>query len=224
MAQSKTYENPFDFKAGLSSPAALHKIIHSNTPIRSGRLYLLILSILIICIGLDDNSNTLTIGGMVLSPLLGSIMATAYYIATKQYTSAVHTFLDWLFSSLLCILLSILYFYISPMDAPTSETLLMASLSYEDILISIVGGTALAIGYLYQLQSSTTVAISIATTLAPPLSTAGFAVTVWDINLFSNALFLFLLNSLLIYLFSLMTLCIFIRAQKHLAKHQKDFS
>lgn len=176
--------------------------------------YMLILSVLIICIGLDKASNTIVIGGMILTPILGDIMSLAYGLGTMNLSLLRHGAFNYFIGIIISIIVSSLYFAIVPTFSPNHEMYTMTSISYEDFVISILGGITITLGLFYKQPVIPFIAASIATTLVPPLCIIGYSISQLHPLLLTAACRMFFVNSLLIFLPCLVLCLIFARRNK----------
>ena len=74
----------------------------------------------------------------------------------------------------IAVLASALYFYISPVQAATSELLARTEPNIFDVFIAIFGGLAGIIGQTRKTLDNVIPGVAIATALMPPLCTAGY--------------------------------------------------
>lgn len=172
----------------------------STSLLCNDNFYMLVLSTLMICIGLDKGSHTIIIGGMVITPILGSIFSLAYGLATKDTTIAPNATYNYLGCIFIGLIVSTLYFILTPSAPPNALMLSIVSLSYHAILISIVGGVTITLGFLYNQKLLPFIGTSIATTLAPPLCMMGYGIRQFSLALLYLAARVFFLNSFFIFL------------------------
>ena len=92
---------------------------------------ILILAMFIASIGLNMNSTAVIIGAMLISPLMGVIMAIGYGIATYDTAYVRKSFLKLLFQVGFCILTSTIYFYISPISTASSIRVIGTYRTYD---------------------------------------------------------------------------------------------
>ena len=166
--------------------------------IKGTNMAILILAMFIASIGLNMNSTAVIIGAMLISPLMGVIMAIGYGIATYDTAYVRKSFLKLLFQIGFCILTSTIYFYISPISTASSELLARTEPTIWDVLIALFGGLAGIIGITRKEKSNVIPGVAIATALMPPLCTAGYGIATHSLKFFSGALYLFCINGVFI--------------------------
>lgn len=159
--------------------------------VTGSNLGILMLAILIASIGLNMNSTAVIIGAMLISPLMGSIHAAAYAIASADLKLFRKSALGLFFQISISLLTSTLYFKVSPISTATSELLARIQPTIWDVLIALCGGLAGIIGITRTEKSNVLPGVAIATALMPPLCTCGYgiATTQWDFLLGAGYLF-----------------------------------
>ena len=166
----------------------------------------LVLAIFIASIGLNMNSTAVIIGAMLISPLMGSILAAAYGTATVDLHLFRKSVIGLLFQMVICLITSTLYFIISPISTSTSELLARTQPTIWDVLIAVFGGFAGIIGITRREKSNVIPGVAIATALMPPLCTCGYGIATGQWRFFLGAGYLFLVNSYFIFLSSAVVL------------------
>ena len=101
----------FDLNADRASMEEISERIESGALLKGTNMAILILAMFIASIGLNMNSTAVIIGAMLISPLMGVIMAIGYGIATYDTAYVRKSFLKLLFQVGFCILTSTIYFY-----------------------------------------------------------------------------------------------------------------
>ena len=161
---------------------------------------ILMLAIFIASIGLNMNSTAVIIGAMLISPLMGSILAAAYGTATVDLRLFRKSVIGLVFQIAICLVTSTLYFLISPISTTTSELLARTQPTIWDVLIALFGGIAGIIGITRKEKSNIIPGVAIATALMPPLCTCGYGIATGQWRFFFGAGYLFLVNSYFIFL------------------------
>ncbi|MCI6729444.1 MAG: DUF389 domain-containing protein [Clostridiales bacterium] len=175
----------------------------SGGSVTGTNLCILMLAILIASIGLNMNSTAVIIGAMLISPLMGSIQAMAYGVATADAPLLRKSSVGLLFQIIICLATSTLYFLISPISTKTSELLARTQPNVWDVIIAFCGGLAGMIGQTRQDKSNNVIpGVAIATALMPPLCTCGYGIAHGNGSIFLGAGYLFLVNSYFILLSS----------------------
>ena len=104
----------FDIHFERADDATIAKRLIGGAKIKGPALVTLILSIFIASIGLNMNSTAVVIGAMLISPLMGPILAIGFGFATLNFTVAKSGILRLSVQITIAVLASALYFYISP--------------------------------------------------------------------------------------------------------------
>jgi len=172
--------------------------IRDGIEIRGTNLWVLMLAIFIASIGLDVNSTAVIIGAMLISPLMGPIMAVGYGAGINDYLLIKKALGNLLVCILIGLFTSTLYFLISPLSTAQSELLARTTPTIWDVLIALFGGLAGIIASTRKEKSNVLPGVAIATALMPPLCTAGYGIANGSTDIFFGAFFLFFINCLFI--------------------------
>jgi uncharacterized hydrophobic protein (TIGR00271 family) len=163
----------------------------------------LVCAMVIASVGLNMSSTAVIIGAMLISPLMGSILASAYASVSADYPLLKKHALGFGVQIAISVTAAMIYFLFSPVKEPTVELLARTSPTFFDVLIAFFGGLAGIIGQTREDKVSTVIpGVAIATALMPPLCTCGFSIANgrWDMLL--GAGYLFILNAYFIFLSS----------------------
>ena len=196
----------FDIHFERADDATISKRLIGGAKIKGPALVTLILSIFIASIGLNMNSTAVVIGAMLISPLMGPILATGFGFATLNFTVVKSGILRLSLQVTIAVLASALYFYISPVQAATSELLARTEPNIFDVFIAIFGGLAGIIGQTRKTLDNVIPGVAIATALMPPLCTAGYGLANGNWNYFFGASYLFFINAFFIFFASFIVL------------------
>ena len=196
----------FDLQFERADDATIAKRLIGGAKIKGPALVTLILSIFIASIGLNMNSTAVVIGAMLISPLMGPILATGFGFATLNFTVVKSAILRLSLQITIAVLASALYFYISPVQTVTSELLARTEPNIFDVFIAIFGGLAGIIGQTRKTLDNVIPGVAIATALMPPLCTAGYGLANGNWNYFFGASYLFFINAFFIFFASFIVL------------------
>ena len=196
----------FDIHFERADDATISKRLIGGAKIKGPALVTLILSIFIASIGLNMNSTAVVIGAMLISPLMGPILATGFGFATLNFTVVKSGILRLSLQVTIAVLASALYFYISPVQAATSELLARTEPNIFDVFIAIFGGLAGIIGQTRKTLDNVIPGVAIATALMPPLCTAGYGLANGNWHYFFGAGYLFFINAFFIFFASFIVL------------------
>ncbi|PKO81257.1 MAG: TIGR00341 family protein [Betaproteobacteria bacterium HGW-Betaproteobacteria-13] len=144
-------------------------------------------------IGLLLNSPAVIIGAMLISPLMGPIVATGMALATLDVDLGRKSAKTLLLGTAAAIAFTSLIVFLSPVKDLTPELLARTRPNLFDLVVAILSGTAG--GYaMIRGRGGAIVGVAIATALMPPLGTIGYGLVTqqWDIT--RGALLLFVTN------------------------------
>ena len=161
----------------------------------------LVCAMVIASVGLNVGSTAVIIGAMLISPLMGSILASSYASVSNDYPLLREHTLGFGVQIVISVTAAMIYFLLSPVKEPTAELLARTSPTFFDVLIAFFGGLAGIIGQTRQDKANTVIpGVAIATALMPPLCTCGYSIANarWDMLL--GAGYLFIINTYFIFL------------------------
>jgi uncharacterized hydrophobic protein (TIGR00271 family) len=161
----------------------------------------MVCAILIASVGLNTNSTAVIIGAMLISPLMGSILAIAYGTVTADYAEVRKHLTGFVFQIIFSILTSTIYFFLSPRKGVTDELIARTTPGLFDVIIAMAGGIAGIIGQTRKDKTNNIVpGVAIATALMPPLCTCGYSLANGRWDMLTGAAYLFIVNSYFIYM------------------------
>ena len=188
----------FDLHGDIASIQEITERINAGVRFRGTNLSVLMLAVFIASIGLNMNSTAVIIGAMLISPLMGSILGIGYGLARYDSTYIRSSAGRLLAQVIISVAASTLYFFLTPIDKPTSELLARTSPAIWDVLIAVFGGLAGIIGVTRKEGGNVIPGVAIATALMPPLCTAGYGIATGVMAYTVGALYLFFINSFFI--------------------------
>ncbi len=172
--------------------------IKKDSEFRGHTVWVLIFSIFIACIGLNQNSTAVIIGAMLISPLMGPIQGMGLGLSTHDLPTLFKSLKNFGVMISIAILTSFIYFKITPITDAQSELLNRIQPNLLDAVIALFGGLAGIVAGSRTEKSNVIPGVSIATALMPPLCTAGYGLAVEQYEYFVGAGYLFLLNTVFI--------------------------
>lgn len=187
-----------DLKSDAASSEVINDRILSDMTIGGANLIILVTAIIIACVGLNLNSTAVVIGAMLISPLMGNILAAGYGMATYDTNFIRKALINMIFQVGFALLTATVYFFISPLTGTTDQLLARTSPTIWDVLVALAGGIAGAIGNTRTEKSNVIPGVAIATALMPPLCTAGYGIAVGNVDFFFGAMYLFFINAFFI--------------------------
>ena len=188
----------FSLEYDKASNKEIREDIISGSNIKGTNMAVLMIAIFIASIGLNMNSTAVIIGAMLISPLMGGIMAIGFGMATNDLKLVKKAFIGLVFQVGICIFTSTLYFTITPISAARSELLARTNPTIWDVLIAFFGGLAGTIGVTRKEKTNVIPGVAIATALMPPLCTVGYGLATHSLKFILGAFYLFFINSFFI--------------------------
>ena len=176
----------------------IDRSIRAGERIAGTNLWVLIFAILIASVGLNVNSTAVVIGAMLISPLMGPLLAIGYGAGISDYRLIRSAGRGLLIFVAISLLTSSLYFWLSPLSQAQTELMARTSPTLWDVLIAFFGGGAAIIAQTRRGASTIVPGAAIATALMPPLCTAGYGIAVGNWHFIGGALYLFLINAFFI--------------------------
>lgn len=190
-------------RSDQASPDLIDAAIRDNSRLAGTNLWVLMFAIIIASVGLNVNSTAVIIGAMLISPLMGPIIAVGYGAGIHDYGLIRQSFRSLGIFVGISLLASTTYFLLSPLSHAYSELLARTSPTLWDVLIAFFGGAAGMIGLTRKEKTTLIPGVAIATALMPPLCTAGYGIATGQLQFFLGAFYLFLINSVFIALATL---------------------
>ena len=194
----KSLRQIFSLESGRASDQEIRTAIAEGANIRGSNMVILMTAILIASIGLNMNSTAVVIGAMLISPLMGGIMAIGFGMATADLKLVRKALAGLCIQVAICLLVSYLYFKLSPISAARAELLARTTPTIWDVLIAFFGGIAGIIGVTRKEKTNVIPGVAIATALMPPLCTAGYGIALGNTKFLVGAFYLFFINSFFI--------------------------
>ncbi|ANQ51254.1 TIGR00341 family protein [Flammeovirga sp. MY04] len=181
-----------------SDPAATIEGIKKDMTFKGPGAWILIFSILIASIGLNANSTAVIIGAMLISPLMGPILAIGTAIGINDLEMMRRALKNLMIAVVISLITSTIYFYLTPLNVEQSELLARTKPTILDVFVAILGGFSGIIAGSRREKTNVIPGVAIATALMPPLCTAGFGLANGMYHYFFGAFYLFFINSVFI--------------------------
>ena len=217
----RIFGDAFSLSSDTAPQEEIYTRLVSGASIKGTNMCVLILAILIASIGLNMNSTAVIIGAMLISPLMGSIIAFSYGLASGDLKISRHYLFGFLLQIAISLITSTLYFSITPISSSTSELLARTTPTIWDVLIAFCGGLAGCIGSTRKDKANNVIpGVDIATALMPPLCTAGYGLATHQYSYFFGAFYLFTLNTYCICLASVIVLML-LKVPRHSVLHKE---
>lgn len=189
----------FNVKDDIESQTDIETSIRSGVSFKGSQLLTLIFAIFIASLGLNTNSIPVIIGAMLISPLMGPIIGMGLGIGVQDFTLVKRSLKNVTAAVVGSLATSALYFLISPQYEGSSQLLARTSPSIYDVFVALFGGAAGILSIAAKNKGQVMPGVAIATSLMPPLCTAGYGIATLQLHFFLGALYLFLTNMIFIF-------------------------
>lgn len=189
----------FNVKDDLEPQNDIEASIRSGVSFKGSQLLTLIFAIFIASLGLNTNSIPVIIGAMLISPLMGPIIGMGLGIAIQDFDLVKRSLKNTTAAVVGSLLASAIYFLISPQFEGTSQLLARTSPSIFDVFVALFGGAAGILSIAAKNKGQVMPGVAIATSLMPPLCTAGYGLATLQMHFFLGALYLFFTNMIFIF-------------------------
>jgi uncharacterized hydrophobic protein (TIGR00271 family) len=189
----------------LSADSASHEEIRERLldggQLTGTNMCVLVCAMVIASVGLNMSSTAVIIGAMLISPIMGSILASAYGNVSADYPLFTNHMVGFGLQIAISVAAASIYFFLSPVKEPTVELIARTGPTFYDVLIAFFGGLAGIIGQTRLDKTNTVIpGVAIATALMPPLCTCGYAIANGRVDMLLGAGYLFIINAYFIFL------------------------
>ena len=193
-----------EFKKDQATYDEIHENILDGVNIGGSNFIILMCAIIIASVGLNMNATAVIIGAMLISPLMGPIIAIGYSVGIYNLKLLKKSAIILIIEIFISITTATIYFSLSPISSAGSEILSRTSPNIWDVIIAFTGGIAGIIGITRKKSGNILPGVAIATALMPPLCTSGYGLATKNIHIFLGAGYLFFINSFFIALSTLL--------------------
>ena len=188
----------FDLHKGEEDKRIVLENVRTSISFTGSNLWILIAAVFIASIGLNVNSTAVIIGAMLISPLMGPIVGAGFSLGIFDFHLLRKSLKNLLIATVASLLVSTIYFFLSPFKEAQSELLARTSPNIYDVLIAFFGGLVGVIAITRVEKGNPIPGVAIATALMPPLCTAGYGLATGNFKFFFGALFLYTINCVFI--------------------------
>ena len=136
----------FNIREGRAPYHVIRKRFVNGARLTGSHLCILIIAMLIASIGLDIDSDIAIVGAMLICPLMGSVLAMAYGIATLDREITVEAVASLALQMAFCLVTSTLYFKLSPLGTTTAAIIDNSTPTVWDLTVALAGGFAGGLG------------------------------------------------------------------------------
>ncbi len=190
--------NIFNLHNGEEDKDKVLATVKSNLSFSGPNLWILACAILVASVGLNVNSTAVVIGAMLISPLMGPIVGAGFALGMFDFVLLRKSLKNLLLSTIIGLLVSFIYFSLSPYKEAQSEIISRTSPNIYDVLIAFFGGLVGVIAVTRVEKGNPIPGVAIATALMPPLCTAGYGLATGKFAYFGGAMFLYTINCVFI--------------------------
>ncbi len=195
------FKTMFSLKEDSASHDEIKTRLLDGGKVTGTNMCVMVCAILIASVGLNTDSTAVIIGAMLISPLMGSILAIGYGVASVDGGLVKRHVIGFLFQIIASVLTATIYFLLSPVKEPTGELLARTTPTLFDVIIATAGGVAGIIGQTREDKANNIIpGVAIATALMPPLCTCGYSIANWNMKMLGGAAYLFMINTYFIFL------------------------
>ena len=206
----ETVRKMFSLQEDIASNEEIRNRLLAGGRVTGTNMCVMVCAMVIASVGLNVNSTAVIIGTMLISPLMGSILALAYGTVSVDVNIIKKHAVGFGFQILASVTASSIYFCLSPLKEATTELLARTSPSFFDIIIATAGGLAGVIGQTREDKANNIIpGVAIATALMPPLCTCGYSIANGSWRMLGGAFYLFVINAYFIYMSSCLVLSAF---------------
>ncbi|MDR7211712.1 DUF389 domain-containing protein [Flavobacterium piscis] len=188
----------FNLHEGEDNREKIIENVKKNIEFKGANLWILACAILVASVGLNVNSTAVIIGAMLISPLMGPIVGAGFALGIYDFLLLKKSLRNLLNATFVSLIVSTLYFYLSPFKDVQSELLARTSPNIYDILIAFFGGIVGVIAVTRSEKGNPIPGVAIATALMPPLCTAGYGIATAQWAFFFGAFYLYCINCVFI--------------------------
>ncbi|MGO3807866.1 MAG: TIGR00341 family protein [Sphingobacterium sp.] len=188
----------FNLHEGEDKKETVLEDVIKNISFRGANAWILACAIVIASVGLNVNSTAVIIGAMLISPLMGPIVGAGFALGTFDFPLLKKSMKNLLIATVISLVVSFVYFLLSPFKEAQSELLARTSPNIYDVLIAIFGGLVGVITITRVNKGNPIPGVAIATALMPPLCTAGYGLAIGNLSYFAGALYLYIINCVFI--------------------------
>ena len=203
--QNETIREKIKKAFSLAADSASHEEIRARLldggQVTGTNMCVLVCAMVIASVGLNMSSTAVIIGAMHISPIMGSILASAYGSVSADYPLLRNHMIGFGLQIAISVSAAAIYFFLSPVKEPTVELMARTSPTFYDVLIAFFGGLAGIIGQTRLDKTNTVIpGVAIATALMPPLCTCGYSIANGRLDMLLGAGYLFIINAYFIFL------------------------
>ena len=142
----KFLHRAFNIREGRAPYRVIHRRFVNGARLTGTHLCILIVAMLIACIGLDTDSDIAIVGAMLICPLMGSVLAISYGVATLDRGITAEAIAGLALQMAFCLVTSTIYFKISPIASTTPALVDNSTPTVWDLALALAGTFLVATG------------------------------------------------------------------------------
>ncbi|MFD1017627.1 TIGR00341 family protein [Thalassobacillus hwangdonensis] len=158
--------------------ASRHELLSSvekNSRTTMNYTLMILLSAIVATVGFVKDSEAVVIGAMVIAPMIGPVIATAFASILGDYKLLGRAVLASLFGIIIVIFISILFGLFFKGGMTTDQYVARTEVTISDIFLGVASGAAGALAFLNRL-SGNLVGVMVAVALLPPTVALGMSI------------------------------------------------
>lgn len=171
----------------------IKQIIESSTP-DSDFYFLVILSTLIVALGLIGNNLILTIGGMLVAPLLSPLLVLALGVVIMNVRVTMRSIRIFFMSIFSVSIVSYTTGIIMEFDINQIDLIKAMIPSWYTFIVAVIAGLVASFAWARPDLSTTLPGVAITVTLIPPTAAIGLALASRNLDVFYNSIAVLLIN------------------------------
>jgi len=179
----------------FKSPDVVYQEAYEGRQFDAVYFAMLIFACLIALMGLLLNSPAVIIGAMLISPLMGPILACGLALTTAEWSLGKKAVRNLVLSVGEVVVIAVVATYLSPLREATPEILARTNPNLMDLLIAFFSGLAGTVALASRKTAFTILpGVAIATAVMPPLATVGYGLGTRQWMIARGAFMLFCTN------------------------------
>ena len=179
----------------FKSPGLVYQEAYEGRQFDAVYFAMMIFACLIALMGLLLNSPAVIIGAMLISPLMGPILACGLALTTAEWSLGTKSVRNLVLSVVEVVLIATIATHLSPLREATPEILARTNPNLMDLLIAFFSGLAGTVALASRRTAFTILpGVAIATAVMPPLATVGYGIGTRQWTVASGAFMLFFTN------------------------------
>ncbi len=177
------------------SPDVVYQEAYEGRQFDAVYFAMMIFACLIALMGLLLNSPAVIIGAMLISPLMGPILACGLALTTAEWSLGKKAVRNLVLSVVEVVLIAVVATHLSPLREVTPEILARTNPNLMDLLIAFFSGLAGTVALASRKTAFTILpGVAIATAVMPPLATVGYGLGTRQWMIARGAFMLFCTN------------------------------